>query len=951
MRTPAFLMLLPTLMVGAVAAPANITPAWIARFVAQAPTLHTCHGRRPDGVIACANPDCTHYNKASRLIRNLAWSADDPDHWRCQGCGTVFPSADYPEDHTEDVGGLRFAYHLDPAGKRHYFTPIARWAKCYHAMQAARLLGRAAAKGDKVAAAQARDIVLAFAPVYERWIYKFRGGRILYAGFPERCNWGRFGIFADYDWPGILCILYRQLEEAGVMADDDRAAYRSLIECMLENVTLPFSRQIRGLGNPVGQLWYDCVIAARTFPELRVHDLAFEKEFGKERVLTAPDLIHDCIEGRFGVSNLLANYFTSDGLCLERTPAYHAMTTKLLKRPFDVLKGYADPEGYAPLDSNWAPFAHTDLLSTGTTKRVYDILPRLTYPNGHWITLGDAQYLRGDFQPPPESEHHPGWGLSILRRGTGDAKLAALLSTGSSVDGHTHVDHLNLAFFARGHEQVTDIGYAVSGDKIQNTWWRGSAASHNTVIVDGRNQTRSHRGQLVAWADTPHVTLAQHRDPGPYPHLKDYRRTIVLVGDGGDHAPGYLLDVFHVVGGRMHDYLLHAQAPSDESPEAVFSTAGLDITPLDAPRKALELTPDARAGEGYEHIRIAASGSTAGTYEARWQTQSHPRSVLRCIRLPMEEEQVFVGRAPGYRRDKAGIHNSTRQLTKLICRREAAADLASAFVSVIEAHGDVPAIRKARRLEVTGNVGNHPVAVEITTTRGVDVILVARAPGHMTVPAWQIDTDARIAAVSLSQTGHPLAMTLVEGTSLRAGDRRISCEQAAVSGHVIGHPDGLATTPFREVNAGILTDIPAEQLRVGQRLYVDHGGHGHSTYTVTELKAVAPDRPQLTLDRSCRERIGQLAGITEQGRVLVPDTGLPPTNPDTGSCRRFAGMWIRTAGQWHRLRGDLTDAYRLATPIDAVKAAPGQPYVVTRLGPGDTIRIPSVVHLTFPEPE
>jgi len=948
MHTPVLLMLLPTLMVGAVAAPANVTPEWIARFVEQAPTLHTCHGRRPDGVIACANPECADYNKASRLIRNLAWSAADPDHWRCQGCGTVFPSADYPEDHGEDVGGLRFAYHLDPAGKRHYFTPIARWAKCYHAMQTARFLGRSAAKGDQAAAAQARDIVLAFAPVYEKWIHKLRGGRIMYAGYPERCNWGRLGIFADYDWPGILCVLYRQLEEAGVMTNDDRAAYRSLVECMLENVTLPFSRQIRGLGNPVGQLWYDCVIAARTFPALRIHDLAFEKEFGKERVLTAPDLIHDCIEGRFGVSNLLANYFTSDGLCLERTPAYHAMTTKLLKRPFDVLKGYADPEGYTPLDSNWAPFAHADLLSAGMTKRVYDVLPRLAYPDGHWITLGDAQYLTGDFQPPPQSEHHPGWGLSILRRGTGDSMLAALLSTGSSVDGHTHVDHLNLAFFALGHEQITDIGYAVSGDKIQNTWWRGSAASHNTVIVDGRNQTRSHQGHLVAWADTPHVTLAQHRDPGPYPQLEDYRRTLVLIGGGGAQDPGYLLDVFHVVGGQMHDYLLQAQAPSDESPEAVFSTADIDIAPLEVPRKALALTPGGRAGEGYEHIRITASGRTAEPYEARWQTQNDPRRVLRCIRLPMGEEQVFVGRAPGYRHHKAGIHNSTRELTKLICRRKAAGTLASAFVSVIEAYGDVPAIRQARRLEVVGNAGNHPVAVAVETARGVDVILVARAPGRMTVPAWQIDTDARIAVVSLTSAAQLRAMTMVEGTSLRVGERRLSCERAAVSGQVMGHPEGLATTPFRETNARILTNIPAEHLRVGQRLYIDHGGHGQSTYTVTEVKSLAPDRSQLTLDRSCRERIGQLAGIAEQEQVLVPDTGLPPTSPGTDGCRRFAGMWIRTAGQWCRLREDITDEYRLETPAGGIKAVPGQPYVVTRLGPGDTIRIPSVVHLTYP---
>lgn len=945
-HAPAFMVFLPALTAATAAAPDTVTPGWIAQFLEHAPTLHTCHGRRPDGVIACANPECTHYNKASRLVRSLVWSVDEPDHWRCQACGTVFPSTEYREDQLEVFRGLRFEYHIDPDGKRHFFTPIARWAKCYHAMQTARALGRSAAQGDREAGEQARDIVLAFAPVYEKWIHKLRGGRIVYAGYPERCNWGRLGIFADYDWPGILCLLHQQLQAAGVMTEEHRAAYRDLVECMLENVTLPFSRQLRGLGNPVGQLWYDFAVSARTFPALRVHDLASEKELGYERVLTAPDLIHDCIEGRFGVNNLLANYFFSDGACLERTPAYHSMTVTLLKRPFEVLVGYADPGDYTPLESSWTPFAQSDLLDTHSARRVYGILPRLAYPDGHWVTVGDAQYLAGSFQPPRRSEHHPGWGLSMLRRGRGDSALAALLSTGSSLDGHTHVDHLNIAFFALGHEQVTDIGYPVSGDRIQNTWWRGSAASHNTVIVDGRNQNRSHRGRLVLFADTPHVSLAQHDDPGPYPHLSDYRRTIVLVGSGEPQDPGYLLDVFHVVGGHMHDYMLHAQAPSDESPEAGFETAGVDVVPRDEPRGLLELTPGAVVGEGYEHVRITASGRASEPYEACWQTQDDPRTVLRCMRLPASAEEILVGRAPGYRQHDAGIHNSNRKLTKLICRRRAGDGLASVFVSAIEAHTGAPAIRSARRLRVVGNAANHPTAVAIETVRGTDVVLVARAPGRMTVGEWRMDTDARIAAVSFGPTGHVVAMAMVEGAALRVGERSLSCERAAVSGRVIDHPAGLGSTVFKEENARILTDIPAARVRVGQRVYVDHGGYGDSTYVVEKVATVAPDRSLLTLDRPCRERIGRLADLTEQGRILVPDTGLPPPVAGTDSCRRFAGMWIRLGGCWRRLRGDIADTYELEAPFEDIHAVPGQTYIVTRLGPGDAIRIPCVAYLT-----
>ncbi|MBT3376122.1 MAG: hypothetical protein HN742_07205 [Lentisphaerae bacterium] len=923
--------------------PAAGSRAWISVFLECRGTLHTRHGRQPGGFIACANPECPRYNDSGRHGKYLAWDPARPDQWRCSECQTVFPSSRYPENRSEQVDGQRFEYHEDPAGKRHYFTPIARWAKAWHAIRLAGTLAGNGARGDKQAARSAADIVLAFADVYQHHIYNLHGSRIRKVGFPGRCNWGRFGIFGDYDWAPKFSEIYRKLDAAGILTTAQEQAYQEFIEHMLEQVSFVFTRQLQGRGNPIGQLWYGCITAARTFPNLAIHDLVHEEQIGEERILTAPDLIHECVEGIHGVNNLLANYFHADGLCYERTPAYHSMTVALLGRALDALEGYTDPPGYRPLDPGWKRFDSFTAPEMGTIARTRRIQDDLVLPNSRRMPICDSQHwITAASAGPSTSTLHHGWGLAALRCGAGPQSAVALVSCGSSTDGHTHLDHLNLLYYSLGQELVTDIGYPASADPVQKTWWRGSAASHNTVFVDGRNQRRSSKGDVVVFADTPTSQIVQMRDLGPYPTLTDYRRTVVLVGQPDDaNAPRYLVDVFHVAGGSMHDYLLHAQAREDVSP-AVLAVEGLRLQAAEASASLLDLTPGAREREGYEHITDLRTGQVTQPWEARWNAGGERNLVLRLIRLPQSSETVFVGQAPGHR--KGSIRTNTRKLTKLICRRQGQENLRSAFTSVIEAHPNGQRqITGAARCETQGNEEGDVVAVEVTHDRGRDLIIVACEPGLVSVSGRGVALDGRVAVVSFDPDGALLHAVMVEARQLTVGGTRID-RAAPLSGNVLTHPGGVATSVLTEHNAVISVDMAVPQSAVGRMMRMQHRDGSRSTWTIEKVMPSDNGHCQITLDRPARLGIGRLGSVSDDGSVLTAVTGLEP-RAQYSRTEDYAGLWLLIGDQWRRIvsRLDGDEArFVLDSPLPGPDSLVGVPFVVTRIGPGDSVTVLNV---------
>ena len=223
------------------------------------------------------------------------------------------------------------------------------------------------------------------------------------------------------------------------------------------------------------------------------------------------------------------------------------------------------------------------------------------------LTLGDThkgqdvterwQESLGDLAPPAglavptESAFHDGIGVTALRCGSGREATAAFLIHGPRGGGHSHYDQLSITLYALGHELATDIGYPDSTDPLRGRWWNRTAA-HNTVVVDGRNQAQS-MGALEVFAAAGRVRVAQAICTNAYPELTDYRRTVVLVGEAAEPtATRYLVDVFHVIGGTLHDWAFHAQS-EPELPESGFALDGVTAVAKGG-ASLLEHTPGAQ---------------------------------------------------------------------------------------------------------------------------------------------------------------------------------------------------------------------------------------------------------------------------------------------------------------------------------------------------------------------
>ena len=158
----------------------------------------------------------------------------------------------------------------------------------------------------------------------------------------------------------------------------------------------------------------------------------------------------------------------------------------------------------------------------------------------------------------PENTLLPAAGEAVLGVGRGEDAVRVTFSFGPW-GGHHHRDTLAMSLYALGHELLSDIGY---------TWttyrpWSTTAASHNTVLVDGQEQSDA-AGRLLAYrpASAMQAGFVSAEAPQAFRNTTTYRHSIVLPPTGADC--GYVVNVFEVEGGAAHDYLLHGAADWDQ---------------------------------------------------------------------------------------------------------------------------------------------------------------------------------------------------------------------------------------------------------------------------------------------------------------------------------------------------------------------------------------------------
>jgi hypothetical protein len=232
--------------------------------------------------------------------------------------------------------------------------------------------------------------------------------------------------------------------------------------------------------------------------------------------LALPDLDPDGRRARSALDKLHANLLTDvwpDGVHRECSTHYHMIALRSFigarhnatRYGLPIPDGYDQrlaaacrfalhthrPDGMIPALSDADSGSHLDLLGQAAT-----ILGR---PELRWVATG------GRAGQPPTERHvsFPNGGYHVQRSGWGHDRTSyhqqrfLILDAGPLGDGgHGHYDLLSVEVFAAGRPLLVDPGrYTYSEDGGNWRRWFKSTAAHNTVTVDGLDQTPYRRGK------------------------------------------------------------------------------------------------------------------------------------------------------------------------------------------------------------------------------------------------------------------------------------------------------------------------------------------------------------------------------------------------------------------------------------------------------------------------
>lgn len=511
-----------------------------------------------------------------------------------------------------------------------------------------------------------------------------------------------------------------------------------------------------------------------------------------------PELAH---KGVRWMRNLYRVGYYADGSWHETPTGYHLMTScrlegRILNSP---LKGYSDPPGYKdPVDGT--RFDNVDMAKELAyyMDKAADAARHMVLPNGRFVAIHDATWTSNsstyssgghmmvkvkDYVPAESRPYILYWfGHGVLGRGRGANQVQAHLHF-SGTHGHEHLDCLNIVLFAKEKELFSETHYRGSGRSTRA--WQASTAGHNTVVIDEGNQ--HHRGSGARYRktdpalddvpDIPHFRIGtshggtfQHGnlllwepncnsvqvaeaegENSWHPNRPDlYRRTLAMIAAEG--ADVYLVDIFRVDGGRLHDWMLHGNLEEEYKIET-------------------DLKLKEKQGQIHEHIGQLKSAETSESVEVKFISPGGEN--VRTLLMPAAGTEVIVGQGPAMRRE-GDAHF-------LDVRRKGPANV---FTAVHEPYKGAPLIKKVTDLRPLE--GGFSVALKVELPGRTEYILSTLSPSEtlaVTDGEQRFALAGRFGFVSLSG-GQVTRLYLVDGTRLEAAGQ--SLEARSYEGTVTG---------------------------------------------------------------------------------------------------------------------------------------------------------------------
>lgn len=234
------------------------------------------------------------------------------------------------------------------------------------------------------------------------------------------------------------------------------------------------------------------------------------------------ELVDWAVNGRNGFLYQMGKSLFPGGMWYEECPSYHfyalsahvylleaAARAGMDLYAVPVVKGMFD----APLrqvlpDLTFVPFHDSDRISILSQRQYYEIafarygdpayLPLLGERKGVWTFLWGRDTLPAapETKAAAVSSAGEGEGLAVMRDAANETAL--YLDYGPGRSGHVQPAKLNMALYAHGDIRFADPGRLPYGNPMHRQWFCQTIA-HNTVVVNGTTQKKTH-GTLKAFA-------------------------------------------------------------------------------------------------------------------------------------------------------------------------------------------------------------------------------------------------------------------------------------------------------------------------------------------------------------------------------------------------------------------------------------------------------------------
>ncbi len=754
--------------------------------------------------IECADPAAGAYLRG--LKRNWKWSPQDPDKIISPIDGISYPNAKFPMD--RKVSFLNYkgeeverSYWQGPKAKgdlrgnqhpERYFFDGAVDKKKFDWLvrgQLPRLIEVYQKTGDEEIARRIVVILARFAEVYPHYLlsegrginnyYLSTGGPWLVDGKKSKLkhpySWTAGRLYGP--WLGEIRMVFLEAwgavrqskvvdqlsKERGMNVREliDRDLVREMVDFVMD---MPWEAQ---MANNLPSYFRQMAMAGKIIGE-------------PEYVHTAYRYVKDLIP-TYGKKGDEGSGFTFD-LHHGEGPQGHFGVMGRTYWILQELEGYSDPKGYVGKTTGVRLENFSAERDLPLFKRMVDAPFANQMPNASITPLNDSIGYHGpgkigsQMVAPPLTRSYPrllpGLGHAVLGAGEGAQQTQVQLEFSEQGAGHPHADCLGITWFANGREASGDIGY----QRNILRGWSACSLSHNTVVVDGRNQ-QLHRdafGDVQFYVDSlPGFSAIQVDAPDAYADgiLSRYRRTLVHVTT--DPAKPYFIDVFEVHGGSKHDYAIHGNLEGRDR-----GSCSLDLQKMPGEHPLLPdgetwIEPSKKGG------RFNVYGLFRNVSKAAIQPSAYVDFTDRKldngtrIHLPMNDGQLFLGETPGLR--GAGHYNDKAVyddwMPHFIVRRDGKAGLKSVFVAVYDMHSGKPAISAVKRIDTDPG----RVALEIKAGARTDAF-VLQLDERRKVEFGTVKTDARV-ALAQDITGKPL-LWMIEGTVMTVGGETISARTA-----------------------------------------------------------------------------------------------------------------------------------------------------------------------------